>query len=81
MQVSRRNLRRKNKDISTQTLMTMVVLVLVMTLLSASLYVHAFYGGGYAVPRSQGNTAAMEEKPVASGMATLQIIEPPEGST
>ncbi len=76
-----RRSRAGRKDISTQALMVMVVLVLVMTLLSASLYAYAFYGSSYVAPKYQSaKDVAVEENQVASGMAILQIIEPPEGS-
>ena len=71
----------RNKDISMQTLTMMVILVLVMTALSAGLYIHALYSGEYVTPKLQGaHTAVIEEKPAASGIVSINIIAPPEDS-
>ncbi|MDP3698998.1 MAG: hypothetical protein Q8R47_05415 [Nanoarchaeota archaeon] len=73
---------RKNKDISPQMLMAMITLVLVVSLLSAGMYVYAFYGNSNhtTVQKSFSESPVIEEKPAASGMATIQIIKPPVDS-
>lgn len=70
----------RNDDISNQTLVVMVILVLVVSVLSATMYVYAFYGGGYSTPKSQETKSVTAEQQTASGVATMQIIKPPEGS-
>lgn len=78
---SRRAQKSKADDISAHTLMTMVILVLVVSVLSATLYVYAFYGNSnYTQVQKFLSPPVTEEKPAASGMATLQIIKPPEDS-
>ena len=70
----------RTKDISDHTLMMMVILVLVVSMLSATMYVYAFYGGGYTALKSQGTESLKVEQQTVSGVATLQIIKPPKGS-
>ena len=60
--------------------MMMVILVLVVSVLSATMYVYAFYGGGYTALKSQGTGSATVEQQKISGVASLQIIKPPKGS-
>jgi len=82
--VRRKSQRRANRqnDISTQALMAMVILVLVVSVLSATLYVYTFYGSSNLTKfqKSFSESPVMEEKPAVSGMATIQIIKPPEDS-
>lgn len=82
--MSKRKLRRRNylkrrNDVSNHTLMMMVILVLVVSVLSAAMYVYAFYGSGNYKFQKFGSSPVVEQKQAASGMATIQIIEPPEG--
>ncbi|MEK6939852.1 MAG: hypothetical protein AABX31_03930 [Nanoarchaeota archaeon] len=83
---TRRNSHRAHKsnqnDISAHTLMAMVILVLVVSVLSATLYVYAFYGNSNytKVQKSLSLPQIVEEKPAASGTAAIEIIKPPEDS-
>lgn len=70
---------KRHNDLSNHTLMMMVILVLVVSVLSAAMYVYAFYGSGSYTKIQKSSSPFAEQKPVASGMATIQIIEPPEG--
>ena len=71
----------KQDDISAHTLIVMVILVLVASVLSATLYVYAFYGNSnYTQIQKSSLFTVVEERPAASGMVTIQIIEPPKGS-
>ncbi len=73
--------RKHSNDISTNSLMVMVVLVLVVSVLSATMYVYAFYGSSnYTKIQKSSSSPVIEEKPAASGMATIDIIKPPESS-
>ena len=78
----RRVHRSKPGDISAHTLMAMVILVLVVSVLSATLYLYAFYGNSSytKVQKSLSPPPVIEEKPAASGMASINIITPPEDS-
>lgn len=78
---SRRAHNRKDDDVSDHTLMLMVILVLVVSVLSVAMYIYAFYGGStYTKIQKSSSSSIIEEKPVASGMASIEIIEPPENS-
>ena len=70
---------RRTKDISDRTLMMMVILVLVVSVLSATMYMYAFYGSSNVTPKYGETKPVLVEEQVASGRATIQIIKPPEG--
>lgn len=74
--------RKHSNEVSTRTLMVMVILVLVVSVLSATLYVYAFYGNSNytKVQKSSLESPVIEEKPAASGRASIQIIKRPEDS-
>jgi len=73
---------RADRDISAHTLMTMIILVLVVSTLSAALYVYTFYGNSNLTQfqKSLSGSPVIEEKPAVSGMATIQIIKRPDDS-
>lgn len=60
----------------------MIILVLVVSVLSATMYVYTFYGNSYyaKVQKSLSPPQVIEEKPAASGLASIEIIKPPEDS-
>ncbi|GEM_PF-4623841 len=74
-----RNSKHSN-EVSTRTLMVMVILVLVVSALSGAMYVYAFYGSSnYTnVQKSLSESPVIEERGAVSGVATIQIIRPPE---
>ncbi|MEK6809142.1 MAG: hypothetical protein AABY40_00550 [Nanoarchaeota archaeon] len=71
---------RQTDNISDRTLMIMMLLVLVVSVLSATMYVYAFYGGSSITPKSQETDSIPVEQQTVSGVATLQIVKPPKGS-
>ena len=82
---SRQNVRRAQKskpgDISARTLTAMVIVVLVVSVLSATLYVYTFYGNNNYTKVQKSfswSPPVIEEKPAVSGMASIEIIKPPE---
>jgi len=70
---------RPTDDISNHTLVMMILLVVVVSILSAIMYVYAFYGG-YSIQASQEQKSIVVEQSPVSGVASIQIIKPPEGS-
>lgn len=73
--VSRRVIVRKNNDVSTRTLMVLVILVLVVSTLSVGLYAYAFFSDDLRLPQNQSGSPVIEETGAVSGVAAIQIIK------
>ena len=71
---------KRTNNISDRTLMIMMLLVLVVSVLSATMYVYAFYGSSSITFKSQETSSVLVEQQPVSGVATLQIVKPPKES-